>query len=421
MNELERLSQLVESLRKESSALTKKNILKNYEDLKPLLKIIYDPLYILNITGNNLKKFYNEDGNICSNKPYENIFDLLKDLHTRKITGNEALLESLCFFNMFCMDVEFDLFCDILNKDLKCGISVKTINSVFKNLIPEFNVPLANEYREGLCDFEKEEWFVSRKLDGVRCLCFISYIDNKINVEFFSRNGIRFETLDNLKISIISSVTSKDSVILDGEICIVDENGNENFQNVMTEIRRKNHTIKNPKFFVFDCYSLESFKKGAIENFEVNLDLNDFTNGMEWLRQTEIKNKEHLLELVKNIDPKWEGLMLRKYPTQFKRSNNLLKIKKFKEKDFEVLATISSKKVIDGENKVCIGSLIIEYKGNRIQVGSGLTDKERLDWLKEPEKIVGKIITVKYFEETKNQNGDWSLRFPIFKGIRDYE
>ena len=34
---------------------------------------------------------------------------------------------------------------------------------------------------------------------------------------------------------------------------------------------------------------------------------------------------------------------------------------------------------------------------------------------KNPEKIVGKVINVQYFEETINKEGEISLRFPTFK------
>ena len=37
------------------------------------------------------------------------------------------------------------------------------------------------------------------------------------------------------------------------------------------------------------------------------------------------------------------------------------------------------------------------------------------DFYKNPDAILGKIITVQYFEETKNQEGGISLRFPTFK------
>ena len=69
----------------------------------------------------------------------------------------------------------------------------------------------------------------------------------------------------------------------------------------------------------------------------------------------------------------------------------------------------------------CVGSLVIEYKGNKVNVGTGLSLEQRKRWYKHPEEIVGKTITVKYFEPTQNQDGSWSLRFPVLKVIYDKE
>jgi ATP-dependent DNA ligase len=38
---------------------------------------------------------------------------------------------------------------------------------------------------------DKEKWYASRKLDGVRCLCFVT----PNGIEFRSRTGKRFTTL----------------------------------------------------------------------------------------------------------------------------------------------------------------------------------------------------------------------------------
>jgi DNA ligase-1 len=58
---------------------------------------------------------------------------------------------------------------------------------------------------------------------------------------------------------------------------------------------------------------------------------------------------------------------------------------------------------------------MIKHKGNIVRVGSGFTIDQRQDFYKHPKKILGKIITVQYFEETQNQDGGISLRFPTFK------
>jgi DNA ligase-1 len=98
----------------------------------------------------------------------------------------------------------------------------------------------------------------------------------------------------------------------------------------------------------------------------------------------------------------------------------MLKVKDMQDAEYMVLSTINGK-VDDGKgNKVDgLSAIEIEHKKCKVLVGSGFTFDERQMYLKHPEKIKGKIITVQYFEETKNQEGGFSLRFPIFKGIRE--
>ena len=99
----------------------------------------------------------------------------------------------------------------------------------------------------------------------------------------------------------------------------------------------------------------------------------------------------------------------------------MIKIKKFNDAEYEVVG-IEKGIVQDVENGVvqkieAVGSLIIEHKGNKVGVGSGLSLEQRKRWLEHPEEIIGKTVTVKYFEETIDQNGNPSLRFPVLKYV----
>ena len=62
-----------------------------------------------------------------------------------------------------------------------------------------------------------------------------------------------------------------------------------------------------------------------------------------------------------------------------------------------------------------LSCVTIQHKGYNVRVGSGFTIDQRKEFYANPKKILGKIITVQYFEETKNQDGGISLRFPTFK------
>ena len=66
-----------------------------------------------------------------------------------------------------------------------------------------------------------------------------------------------------------------------------------------------------------------------------------------------------------------------------------------------------------------MGAVVVQFKGNEVRVGSGFSDEQRIEFWKNPDLIVGRVIEVKYKEVTKNKNGTESLQFPVFMQIRE--
>ena len=61
-------------------------------------------------------------------------------------------------------------------------------------------------------------------------------------------------------------------------------------------------------------------------------------------------------------------------------------------------------------------SMLYELRGENIdEFDEHEADIDRQEFYKNPKKILGKQITVQYFEETENEKGGISLRFPTFK------
>ena len=109
------------------------------------------------------------------------------------------------------------------------------------------------------------------KLDGVRC---IAVVDAMGNTTFYSRTGKVFDTLRVVADGI--SALGISNVVFDGELCLVDEDGREDFQGIMKELRKKDHTIQNPSYKIFDCLSHVEFNLGK--------SIRDFGNRYENLR-----------------------------------------------------------------------------------------------------------------------------------------
>ena len=438
--QLEELQQFVDDMQATSSSLDKVEILfKQSRFIAKVLEYTYNPYKQYNVTSKTIKK--NPD---IHKLGYVDLFYLLDALNKRTITGHDAI----AYINAFTEGLNLDyveLIYRIIDKDLEIRAGAKVINKAIPGLIPEFNVALAQKYEPKLATFGEntdEEWYVSRKLDGVRCL---AVVDEHGECKLYSRMGKEFTTLDKVKEAIES--TCLFNVVFDGEICLVDEDGNEDFQSIMKQLRRKDHQIENPAYMMFDMIYKPHFDKGiSKETLEMRLSkLESVTNGshaqtIPW-EMKDIDTTKTLRYLAQHIitdgrdfdkwnqmasDNNWEGVMLRKnIGYEGKRSKNLLKVKKFHDAEYKVIDVDYSPMVVVRNGKEwkqnMLAQVWIEHKGYKVKVGSGFTQEQRLKYMDPTEDIIGKTITVQYFEETKNDKGGISLRFPTVKHIYESE
>ena len=151
--------------------------------------------------------------------------------------------------------------------------------------------------------------------------------------------------------------------------------------------------------------------------------ININTNTLRYAQQYQITDDDHLETWIKLAsDNKWEGVMLRKNILyEGKRTKNLLKVKKFHDAEYEVIDfEIDDHEVVrDGKSVTLqlLAQVYIKHKGHKVKVGSGFTQEQRLQYM--DGSIVGKTICIQYFEETHNDKGGISLRFPTLKHIYD--
>ncbi|KAG0032966.1 hypothetical protein BGZ82_006307 [Podila clonocystis] len=187
------------------------------------------------------------------------------------------------------------------------------------------------------------------------------------------------------------------------------------------------------------------------KSLDVKVSGPDFVQAHQWVRvlnQTRLKSFEHLEKLVGlGLEHGWEGVMLRKdVAYEGKRSRNLLKIKQFQDAEFKVEEAMVGRMRLPfqgdfQERDQVLTSVVILHRGHRVGVGSGFSAEDRIRFGQDPSLIIGKTITVQYFEESKTtsntsasgSNGQdsgvavrnvdedtvWSLRFPTVKAIYD--
>jgi len=413
---LEKLQKFVDEMKSTSSLNEKKVIIdsiKNNEFITSALNYTYDPYKKYYVTSKSCKK----NSGLFKYNLYNDLFNLLDDLSNRVITGHDSIAAVNGFVTA---NTKYeDLIFSIIDRNLEIRASDSVINKVIPNLIPTFDVALATKYEPKFCDFENEVWLGSRKLDGVRCL--IRKEGNKVTA--YSRQGNEFTTLQKV-IDDVSMMPN--DFVLDGEICLMDENDNEDFQGIMKQIKRKDHTIKNPKYIIFDYLTLEEFdtkeSNTKLSDRLIRLPLHQYDT-LSILEQINIDNEQQLSEMIADADANgYEGVMLRKdVGYEGKRSKNLLKCKKFFDAEYKVLdIEFDSHRVIREGKEIVIPMLAnvwIEHKGYKVAVGSGWNQEQRIRYQANPEQLLGKTITVQYFEETKNQEGGISLRFPTVKHV----
>ena len=344
---------------------------------------------------------------------------VLESLANKTYTGHTAI----SMVNSFVANNKKyeDIIYNILDKDLKTRAGASIINKAIPYLIPQFKVALA-EAIDKLPDFENEQWLGSRKLDGVRCIIRKEHDE----ISAHSRAGNEFETLQKV-LDEVAKIPG--DFVLDGELCLMDSKGNESFQDVMSEIRRKNHTIKNPKFIIFDYLSLEEFDTQVgttkLEDRYINLQGCDLesTNTLTLLEQYPIESEEEFQDMVKDAQQHgYEGIMVRKNTGyKGKRSKDILKVKEMHDAEYVVQSCdFENHRIIkEGEEVLMpmLAQVYITHKGNEVGVGSGFSQEQRIKYEANPELIIGKTITVQYFEESKNKEGLYSLRFPVIKHI----
>jgi DNA ligase-1 len=422
---------MVRDLRATSSTIDKQGIIEDYCGdntknaifTKKILLYTYHPLWQYNVTSDNLKK-----KNSLRGKHYKNLFDLLDDLKSRNITGHDAIGAVNTFIDDYS-EYEELVHC-IIDKDLKTRAGDKIINKAIPDHIPEFSVALADKYEPKLVNW-KDGWYVSRKIDGARC---VAIVDSNGNTTFYSRTGKEFDTLGIVSGGI--KALGITDVVFDGELCLVDEDGNEDFQGVMKQLKKKDHTIPNPSFKIFDMITHDEFysKKGE-KNRPYSVRYNNLREVMRnntcaclsVLGQELIKDDDHFAEWTgKAKEYGWEGLMLRADEAyKGKRSKDLLKFKSFFDDEYEVIDVEMGpfRYVKDGAEceETMLSCVMISHKGYTVRVGSGFAIDQRQEFYQNPKQILGKIITVQYFEETKNQEGGISLRFPTFKILHGSE
>lgn len=450
METLIKFKNFVDEINKENGRNYKLSILEKYkddEDIKYYLEFIFNPYKVTGISDKKLNK------NIIdfAQPARDDVYWLLENILTNN-TGSDMVIRWIKSFeyyviNPYCAEHQlndsdhYDLLESIIKKDVTLNIAVLSINKIIPNLIPTFNVQLANKYFDNPTVVEGKEFALTTKIDGGR---IIALKKNGI-ARFFTRQGQEYEGLTDLKEEMEKNMP--DNLCLDGEITLLDPwvvdsitddvdlwgedhkigrklDSGEQYKETM-KITRKDGEKHGVKMLVFDAMTTDQFEAQNCPSTyaERRVVLNNifskkftYFNLLPILYQGNDTN-EITKWLNYNISQGEEGVMINMINDsyKFKRTDSLLKVKKMHDLDLEVIGYEEG----SGANLGMLGAFLVRYKdGNTVKVGSGFTKELRQEIWKDPESYIGKIISVQYFEETNNANGGLSLRFPVFLDFR---
>ena len=363
--------------------------------------------------------------------PEAEFLSVLKQMEERELTGNsmKGMVQDLC--DRSKMEEWNDWYRRILIKDLRCGVTHKTINKNTTMQVPVFDCMLATDSAK----HEKKmvgNVIVEPKLDGVRVIVICDV--DKDEVKLFSRNGKELSNFPEINKQFDDMLDQMgESMVFDGEVM------SDDFQTLMREIHRKGGAkTKDAKLNLFDCLPLSEFKNGGSNS------VNDtILKRKEMLQSFNYGPNINLVEYVKMdlsdedgqkqfadynklcIDKGFEGIMVKPINGVYecKRSTLWLKVKPF----IEVSLTVKDVEEGTGRNVGKLGALIVEGKDDgkfiKTNVGSGLTDADRETYWKAKDKLIGQVVEVRADAITQNQDAkdEWSLRFPRFLRFRGFE
>lgn len=412
MDLLDRFSVLFCALDNCSSSNSKIEILnKTDTDLISLLSVILDKTKPFNIKSANILKRIKTNPNGMTHN--FSLIELLKSLSDRTITGNTALDYAVYYLNTNLKHRE--LILKIIDKKLNVRITSTTLSKLTTATTTEFKVALGENLTPKIQEtLNGDDYLVSRKLDGVRCIIFVY---SKDNIKCFSRQNKEFFSCDNIKNDIIFT----NPCVIDGEITIDDKE--DNFKGVMEVIRRK-ETMKKCLFNFFDILTHEEFENHCGDVPLLGRLERNFKFKGKFIKKVPQMNFNFLDKMNGDVDKyKWEGLILRKNTGyKGKRTKDILKIKKFLTEEYRVISTengIIQEKVGDvfKDTPALKHITVLVKDGVTCNVGSGFSIEERKNIYEDNNIIIGKIVSVQFFEKTI----DGKLRFPIYKGIHGEE
>jgi DNA ligase-1 len=410
MNELD----ILEKLSSTSSTNDKAQILEDNKNNKPLLELLaacynYERKFFIRKWETKLVK----DETSIEADLHTNFLHVLQLLESKSVVGNEARAIVQSFF-LFCTPKQARWYSRIIRKDLKAGVSEKTVAKYTG--IPLFDVQLAKDGKEckkALAVLSKGA-YLSPKFDGYRCFAMIE--DNTVTL--FSRNGTVYDNFPTIEDSLLKSFPNQ-RLILDGEIMSAD------FQAMQSSAfaSKRGTTVGDVTFHVFDTVDWDEWEtkvfveKKSSRYERLKTISKAFNSNVQLVVQTLIYTvTDALVAEVLYMSQGFEGAMTCPDIPYYlgKKSNRLMKWKTMVSEDCEIIGFYEGKE--DTKHIGRMGGLVLKQENDKTcECGSGFSDEDRDYIWNNQSEFLGRTVEVKYQEKTQHD----IMRFPVFKRFRD--
>lgn len=382
-----------------------------------------------------VKKIPSHGGPDGQGLPWPAFKKLADQLAKRELTGHDARDAIELCLSAATKQQWNDWYRRILIKDLRCGVSEKTVNNVVEKDYDNFTVPVFScQLAHDSANHESKVGglkLIEVKLDGVRVITIV-YPGGR--VDQFSRNGKELVNFELIKEQISAVADSFiEPMVLDGEVM------SSSFQDLMKQVHRKSDVKADDAVLnLFDILTLEDFNQGTArvpqlarseqlkEWFESKKDQlpNVSVLHHEVINISEPEGAKKFREINQRaIDGGYEGIMIKDInaPYQCKRTAHWLKLKPFIEVSLEVTDVEEG----TGRNVGRLGAVVCRGVDDGreiiVNVGSGFTDSDRDVFWSSRSSLSGQIIEVRADAVTRNQDGTYSLRFPRFLRFRGFD
>ena len=419
---------VIRSLEEHPSRLNKEAIIEAERDNIELLEgfqLALSPFITFGV-----KKVPSHSGPDGQGLPWVAFKELCELLRTRQLTGDDARSAIELALSASTQAQWNDWYRRILIKDLRCGVSEKTINKVVKNAVPLFECMLAHDGANHESKVSGKK-LLEPKLDGVRVLTIVDC--EARTVVQYSRNGKELVNFPHITEGLLAHIDDFDrSFVLDGEII------STSFQALMKQVHRKSDAdASDAVLMLFDMLPLSEFKAGKstlgqkrrtafLKQFKATFDK---VGNVGLVPQVEVDLDTAIGEMQfvafnkDAIANGYEGIMIKDLDAKYvcKRHVAWLKQKPF----IEVSLEVTNVEEGTGRNEGRLGALVCsgvdDGKTIVVNVGSGFSDSDRIEFWADRDSVIGQIVEVRADAITQNQDGTYSLRFPRFLRFRGFK